>query len=471
MYRATRNAMRASGSASGVGPPPTSALRRLALVLATTLWLVELAPAHALGAQPLSVCAEPDNLPFSQRGGPRKGLYLDLADALGKALGRPVNYVWIEGWQMGAVKLAFTQQQCDVYFGLPAAAGFKAPYLSLTRPFARESYALVVRKGDVVRSLADLAGKHIAVQYGTPPQMLLAVNNFDTLTCDTVPEAMTALVRHEVDAAFLWGPVAGYYNKDVLRDSYQVLPTTGRGLDWQVAIGVRRDEPELREALDRQLEGLGLLIDQLKREYGFPTAAPVALTMSTTADWLVALTSGSDVSLRAGSPMWRAGQARFAEADIDMSSRTTDAVPQKTSAALTPLVETPSPWPADAAVPLQDAHRRAVRGQQVAAQASDHSGRRRTESMSAAAREGRDLFNSRCSHCHGDDAITGNTERSIPDLLRKIPPTQLEAFFLSVVTNGEPDQGMPPWDDALSEEQKKKIFAFIRWRQEHPPEN
>ena len=451
--------------------------RRLLWLIAAALGLV-LAPVHAPAVEALRVCAEPDNLPFSQRAGPRKGLYLELADALGKALDRPVSYVWIEGWGMGGVKAAFTQQQCDVYFGLPANSGFNAPYLSLTRPFARESYALVLPKGAAVRSFADLAGKHVAVQYGTPPQMLLAVNNVDMLTCDTVPEAMAAMARHETDAAFLWGPAAGYYNKDTLRDAYQVLPTSGRGLDWAVAIGVRKDEPELRDALDRQLGGLRSLIGRLEKAYGFPMAAPVSLARTAT--------EKADVRLASAGGGWSSGASRYQAvgpkfAAADTSGSATDA-------------PSTSGWPADArsenvpltsALPahaqsrlLRDASvgpgRAAVRqatDSRLAAQAAGDGSGKRAAAMEPRAAEGRDIFNSRCAHCHGDDAITGNTERSIPDLLRKIPPAQMEAFFLTVVTNGEPDQGMPPWGDALSEEQKKKIFAFIRWRQEHPPKD
>jgi polar amino acid transport system substrate-binding protein len=397
----------------------SAAVKTIFWLIVAALWL-ELAPSSALGAQALSVCAEPDNLPFSHRGGPRKGFYLELADALGKALHRPVRYVWIEGWGLGGVKTAFAQRQCDVYFGLPALSAFSAPYLSLTRPFARESYALVMRKGIAIRSVAELVGKRIAVQYGTPPQMLLAANDIDLLTCDTVAEAMTALTRGEVSAAFLWGPAAGYYNKDTLHNAYEVLPTAGRGLDWPVAIGVRKDQIELLDALNGKLDGLRPVISQLEQEYGFPTSAPIVLAARITEEPYVRL------AIADGGP----------SVDGDSSESSAPA---------------PDSW--------------------IAAQAAAGNTGETAATMSPAASEGRSLFNSRCAHCHGNDAITGNTERSIPDLLRKIPPDQMEAFFIAVVTNGEPDQGMPPWKGALTAEQMKKIFAFIRWAQDHPPKD
>mgnify|MGYP001043165591 FL=1 len=62
-----------------------------ALAIALTL----LAPAFAAGADevhPLRLCADPTNLPFSSDNPATPGLYLEVGQALGKALGRPVVY-------------------------------------------------------------------------------------------------------------------------------------------------------------------------------------------------------------------------------------------------------------------------------------------------------------------------------------------------------------------------------------------
>ena len=54
----------------------------------------------------------------------------------------------------------------------------------------------------------------MAVQYGTTPQLLLAIRpGFRAVTFKLAEEAMEALTRGEADVAFLWGPTAGYYNK------------------------------------------------------------------------------------------------------------------------------------------------------------------------------------------------------------------------------------------------------------------
>ncbi len=73
------------------GNPATLGLLLLALAPALS------APAFQAGAgevQPLRLCADPTNLPFSSDDPATPGLYLELGQEIGKALGRPVTYDW-----------------------------------------------------------------------------------------------------------------------------------------------------------------------------------------------------------------------------------------------------------------------------------------------------------------------------------------------------------------------------------------
>jgi cytochrome c553 len=81
----------------------------------------------------------------------------------------------------------------------------------------------------------------------------------------------------------VWGPVAGYYNKTTLGGAYQIIPVAGPGLQWQVAIGVRKGSEQLRAALDRELERLLPEILRLADKYGFPLTPPVNLGFQTDA--------------------------------------------------------------------------------------------------------------------------------------------------------------------------------------------
>jgi len=75
-------------------------------------------------ADPLKVCSDPDNMPFSKSEGSDKGLYIELAEMVGKRLGTSVEYVWwLTHNQRRAVRN--TMDSCDAYFALPATAEYK----------------------------------------------------------------------------------------------------------------------------------------------------------------------------------------------------------------------------------------------------------------------------------------------------------------------------------------------------------
>ena len=54
----------------------------------------DLGPTHAAGPDPLRLCADPDNLPLSSDKAGKPGLYVEIGEAIGKALGRPISTVW-----------------------------------------------------------------------------------------------------------------------------------------------------------------------------------------------------------------------------------------------------------------------------------------------------------------------------------------------------------------------------------------
>jgi mono/diheme cytochrome c family protein len=151
--------------------------------------------------------------------------------------------------------------------------------LERTAPFLDLGYAVVVPRTFVLTTLADLKPLAIAVQFRSPPQLLLATRDgYRMVTFRHVEEAMDALARGEAGAAFVWGPTAGYYNKTRLGSAWRVVPVAGDGLQWKAAAAVRKGNAMLKERLERALAELGPDIRRLAEDrYGFPLAAPVDL--------------------------------------------------------------------------------------------------------------------------------------------------------------------------------------------------
>ncbi len=253
----------------------------LTAILAAALCLV--LPVRGETAAALRVCADHDNLPFSSAGPGDRGLYLDLAQMIAARLGVDVEYVWGSS-ESGAraIRNSLLADRCDAYVGLPYEKGFMGGKVALTRPFLRLGYVIVTPPGSGFRRLDDLKGKTIGVQFGSPAQLLLAARDgFQAVTFRFAEQVMEALGRREVEAAFVWGPTAGYHNKTRLGGALEITPVAGPGLQWQVAIGVKKGNDALKDSLDRALEHLQGEIAGLTDRYGFPRGDPVPLESRT----------------------------------------------------------------------------------------------------------------------------------------------------------------------------------------------
>ncbi len=255
---------------------------------ALAIFLSLTASAHRAGAdeaQPLRLCADPTNLPFSSDDMSKPGFYVEVGQALGKALGRPVAYDWYKSYfGKRTVRVTLLGKQCDAMIGLPASDDFMGPSVIFSKPLLTQTYALVSAKGLKLDSIDDLKGKRVAVQYLSTPQNLLAQRDeIDKVTVMSPQEGMTALDQGRADIAFIWGPVAGWLNKTDYNDRYAIRSTEGPGLSWVSAIGFAKGSTELRDQVDAALPALQKTISDLTEKYGFPADAPVRFSTTESA--------------------------------------------------------------------------------------------------------------------------------------------------------------------------------------------
>src|SRR5262245_45216680 len=97
---------------------------------AALIGLIACGPACAAD---LRVCADPDNLPYSNDRG--QGFENELARMAALDLGRKVQFVWVP--QHGKyLKRTLFADRCDVVMGVPA----EYDRLATTRPYYRSSY-------------------------------------------------------------------------------------------------------------------------------------------------------------------------------------------------------------------------------------------------------------------------------------------------------------------------------------------
>lgn len=370
--------------------------------------------APAASADPLRVCADPDNLPFSKSEGPERGMYIELAELVGKQLNQPVEYTWYyTQMQRRALRNTILQDACDAVFALPAGPDYKARGLRKTQAFVEVGYAIVAAPSFSFTSLDDLKSKRLAVQYGSTPQIFLStLDGFKTTTFRNAEEALTALSKGEVDAAFLWGPVAGYENKKRWDSRWRVTPVAGHDLSGAVAVAVRNTKETLAADIDRALAALKPQIAELADKYGFPRQPPVNLA--------VARATLPSTVVKVPSSLWMS----VSETTAPAKKSTGKAAPKAAAAA-----------PAAAAVAAAPA-------------------------LSEAAQAGRVQFNDRCSHCHGSDGYSPVRERDVRFLKARYSDKWQETAT-ATVKNGRSDAGMPAWKDILKESDVQQIVSFL----------
>ena len=231
------------------------------------------------------LCGDPDNLPFSHAGDGERGIYVDVAEHVAARLGVRTEYVWWHtAYGKRAIRNTLLADRCDAFFGVPHDPDFMSRDLILTRPFLDVGWAIIAPRALEFSSVDDLKARRLAVVFRSTPQLLLASRGgFRTVTFRTDEAALEALVAGEVDAAFVWGPTAGYHNHTKLGGAYRVVLVAGEGLQWQAAVALRKGREDLRDRIDDALAALRPEIRRAAERYGFPAGPAMALATTTPA--------------------------------------------------------------------------------------------------------------------------------------------------------------------------------------------
>jgi mxaJ protein len=257
--------------------------RTLVIVAGALLMLVS--PSFALRAsggdlKELRVCADPDNLPFSNR--KLEGFENKIAEVIAKELGVELNYFW---WphQRGLVRRVLRPGNCDVMISIPQ--GWDP--VSWTKPYYRSAYVIVYPKarGFTITSLDDPALKKlkIGVYINTPPGEALAKRDllsnmvsyslFYDYQEDRPGKIIQDVIAGEIDVAVVWGPMAGYVAKK-LASSLVLVPLQdgdpGNPFSFEFSMGVREGNKALKAQLEAALTTRQAEIRKILEDYGVP---------------------------------------------------------------------------------------------------------------------------------------------------------------------------------------------------------
>jgi mxaJ protein len=252
-------------------------------------FLFALATTAAASDDELRVCADPNNLPFSNSA--EAGFENKLAAMVAKHFGQQVSYIW---WaqRRGFIRNTLKAGQCDAVMGVPAGYDL----VETTRPYYRSTYVFVTRQDRHLdlSSLLDPRLHHLAIGVhligddgnNPPPAQALGdqgiVDNVhgysiygDYRQANPPARLIEAVEKGEVDVAAAWGPLGGYFAQrspvpltvTPIRETERFAP---QQFQFAIAMGVRKGDHALRDRLSAFIDEHRSEINALLRSYGVP---------------------------------------------------------------------------------------------------------------------------------------------------------------------------------------------------------
>jgi mxaJ protein len=243
----------------------------------------------AADGQVIRVCADPNNLPFSNKAG--AGFENRIAILLAKDLHFELQYTWW-GEQKSSLEKPLQARLCDVVLGVPSMLDS----VLTTAPYYRSTYVFVSRtdRGLNISSLLDVRLNSLRIgipvvgnDYAPPGHLLarrgLAGQLIGYRVSGTVDQEnihsqlMQAVAQGVIDIAVVWGPVAGYFAKNqptpltispVSPSMFLTVPFT-----YDISAAVRKgDTPlqaQIQEILHRECRSVATILS----DYAIPLAA------------------------------------------------------------------------------------------------------------------------------------------------------------------------------------------------------
>ena len=231
-----------------------------------------LAEVRARGA--ISLCANPDALPYASNRSELPGFQIEIARGLAAALGVNLEIDWI------VPRMRAGLVDCDMLLDTIVDPALSRGPIKVSHAYQRSGVALALAPSqDAIRRFADLVpGQRVGVMVNSLASKLLNQRGLYTVPYAFESDMIADLAKGDLDAAATSPATIAYYIKahpgSRLRyvHAYDGEPE----LAWSVAVGLRRTDEAMIDAinaaLDRMIESGALA--ELYAKYGVDYRLP-----------------------------------------------------------------------------------------------------------------------------------------------------------------------------------------------------
>jgi polar amino acid transport system substrate-binding protein len=202
----------------------------------------------------LTLCANPNALPFASKSGPVPGFQIELGEKLAQQLGVKLTREWV----ISAIQ--YRRADCDLVLDSISRKDTEpAGGVQLSRPYHRSGVVLAVRGDSRASSLSELgADQRVGVPTGSLIAMKLDKGGVVTSPFVFEDDIVAALANREIEAAAVTPVTVGWFNLQHADTPLRLIPAFDNDPDfqWNVAAGLIRPDDKLRQRVDAAIAAL-----------------------------------------------------------------------------------------------------------------------------------------------------------------------------------------------------------------------
>ncbi|MBC8007054.1 MAG: transporter substrate-binding domain-containing protein [Prolixibacteraceae bacterium] len=211
-----------------------------------------LAEVKSLGA--ISMCANADALPYASNKPETPGFQIEIGRAIAEGLGVPLSIEWILPRRRANVV------NCDLMLDSINDPAVQEGRLRLSRPYQKSGLALGLgRDAEVISDFTELKkGQKIGVMSSSFARMVLDKAGKTTSPYAFQSDMVEDLAKGELYGAAVSMPTMSYYILQHPESGLSLVNAfdSNPQLNWEVAVGLRKSDQALVDAVNEILEKL-----------------------------------------------------------------------------------------------------------------------------------------------------------------------------------------------------------------------